>query len=129
VLENRRGVMERKRKLVRQYQLDSSSRPCVGPPLARPMLHPTPLQFQPRPQLAGQGFSTPQCQVILVANNFQTPTAGSQNVQRTQAAQTQTPMTEPPREGVPRHDQLEQFSAQREHNQHTKVQYHILKFK
>jgi hypothetical protein len=30
VLENHRGVMERKRKLVRQHQPGSSSRPCVG---------------------------------------------------------------------------------------------------
>jgi hypothetical protein len=30
VLENRRGVMECKRKLVRQHQPDSSSRPCVA---------------------------------------------------------------------------------------------------
>jgi hypothetical protein len=30
VLENRRGVMERKRKLVHQHQLDSSSRTCVA---------------------------------------------------------------------------------------------------
>jgi hypothetical protein len=40
VLENHRGVMERKRKLVRQHQPDSSSRPCVTTPLARPMFHP-----------------------------------------------------------------------------------------
>jgi hypothetical protein len=36
---------------------------------------------------------------------------------------------EPPQEGVHRQDQLEWFSAKREHNQHTKLQYHILKFK
>jgi hypothetical protein len=28
-------------------------------------------------------------------------------------------VTEPPRGGVHRHDQLEQFSAKQEHNQHT----------
>jgi hypothetical protein len=33
---------------------------------------------------------------------------------------------EPPREGVHRQDQLERFSAKREHNQHTIVQYHII---
>jgi hypothetical protein len=39
VLENHRGVMERKRKLVHQYQSGSSSRPRVGPPSARPVFH------------------------------------------------------------------------------------------
>jgi hypothetical protein len=37
VLENRRGVMERKRKMVRQHQPCSSSRPQVTTPSARPM--------------------------------------------------------------------------------------------
>jgi hypothetical protein len=35
-------------------------------------------------------------------------------------------VTEPPREGVRRQDQLERFSVKREHNQHTIVQYHII---
>jgi hypothetical protein len=35
-------------------------------------------------------------------------------------------VTEPPREGVRRQDQLERFSAKREHNQHIIVQYHII---
>jgi hypothetical protein len=34
VLENHRGVMERKHKLVHQHQLGSSSRPHIGPPSA-----------------------------------------------------------------------------------------------
>jgi hypothetical protein len=37
VLENHRGVMERKRKLVRQHQPGSSSRPCVTTPSAGPV--------------------------------------------------------------------------------------------
>jgi hypothetical protein len=45
VLENCRGVMERKHKLVRQHQLGSSSRPCVGPPLAGPVFRLAQLQF------------------------------------------------------------------------------------
>jgi hypothetical protein len=45
VLKNHRGVMERKHKLVHQHQLSSSSRPRVGPPSARPMFHPSQLQF------------------------------------------------------------------------------------
>jgi hypothetical protein len=70
VLENRRGVMERKCKLVRQHQLGSSSRPRVEPSTVGPVFHPTQLQFQPRPQSVGQGFSTPQHQVIQDPNNF-----------------------------------------------------------
>jgi hypothetical protein len=87
VLENHRGVMERKRKLVHQYQSDSSSRPCVATSSAGPMSHPTQPQFQPRPRAAGQGFSTPQRQVIQRPNNLQTPIVGNQSVQRTQATQ------------------------------------------
>jgi hypothetical protein len=37
VLENHRGVMECKSKLVHQHQPGSSSRPYVGTPSARPM--------------------------------------------------------------------------------------------
>jgi hypothetical protein len=72
MLENHKGVMERKHKLVHQHQHqpDSSSRPRVGPPSARPIFHPAQLQFQPRSQSAGQGFSTTQCQVIQRPNNF-----------------------------------------------------------
>jgi hypothetical protein len=40
VLENHRGVMERKHKLVRQHQPGSSSKPCVTMPSAGPMFHP-----------------------------------------------------------------------------------------
>jgi hypothetical protein len=59
VLENHRGVMERKRKLIRQHQPGSGSRPRVTTSSARPMFRPAQSQFQPRPQVAGQGFSTP----------------------------------------------------------------------
>jgi hypothetical protein len=70
VLENHRGVMERKRKLVHQHQPDSSSRPHVATSSAGPVFHPTQLQFQSRPQAVGQGFSTPQCQGIQGPNNL-----------------------------------------------------------
>jgi hypothetical protein len=40
VLENRRGVMERKCNLVHQHQSGSSSRPHVGPPSTGPVFHP-----------------------------------------------------------------------------------------
>jgi hypothetical protein len=81
VLENCRGVMVHKRKLVCQHQPSSSSRPRVGPPSAGPVFHPV------QPQSAGQGFSTPQGQVILHPNNFYTPATRRWNVQRTQATQ------------------------------------------
>jgi hypothetical protein len=87
VLENRRGVMERKHKLVHQHQPSSSSKPRVATSSAGPLFHPTQPQFLPKPQVAGQGFSTPQCQVIQCPNNLQTPATGNQSVQRTKAAQ------------------------------------------
>jgi TPP-dependent indolepyruvate ferredoxin oxidoreductase alpha subunit len=40
VLENHRGVMEHKRKLVHQHQSDSSSRPRVATSLAGPVFRP-----------------------------------------------------------------------------------------
>jgi hypothetical protein len=87
VLENCRGVMKRKRKLVHQHQPSSSSKPRVTRSSAGPVFCPTQPQFQPRPQAAGQGFSTPQRQVIQRPNNLQTLAAGNQSVQRTQATQ------------------------------------------
>jgi hypothetical protein len=41
VLENRRGVMERKRKLVRQHQPSSTSKPRVATSSAGPVFRPT----------------------------------------------------------------------------------------
>jgi PHD/YefM family antitoxin component YafN of YafNO toxin-antitoxin module len=40
VLENRRGVTERKHKLVRQHQQSSSSKPQVSTSSARPVFRP-----------------------------------------------------------------------------------------
>jgi hypothetical protein len=45
VLKNHRGVMERKRKMVHQHQLGSSSRPRVATSSARPVFHPAQPQF------------------------------------------------------------------------------------
>jgi hypothetical protein len=72
VLANHRGVMECKRKLVCQHQSGRSSRPCVATSSVGPVFHPAQPQFQLRLPAAGQGFSSPQRQVI-------------QSVQRTQA--------------------------------------------
>jgi hypothetical protein len=49
VLENRRGVMERKRKLVHQHQPSNISKPRVATSSAGPVFHPAQPQFQPRP--------------------------------------------------------------------------------
>jgi hypothetical protein len=70
VLENHRGVMERKRKLVHHHQLSSSSKLRVATSSAGHVFCPAQLQFLPRPQVAGQGFSTLQCQVIQHPNNL-----------------------------------------------------------
>jgi hypothetical protein len=72
VLENCRGVMEYKRKLVRQQQPGSSSRPRVATPSAGPVFRPAQPLFQPRPQVAGQGYSTPQCQAMPHPSTSQT---------------------------------------------------------
>jgi hypothetical protein len=87
VLENHRGVMQPKHKMVRQHQPGSSSRPRVTTHLAGPVFHPAQPLFQPKPHVAGQGYSTLQRQAMPRSNTSQTPTTGNQNVQRTQATQ------------------------------------------
>jgi hypothetical protein len=87
VLENHKGLMEHKHKLAHQHQPSSSSKPRVATPSTGPVFHPAQPHILPRPQAPGQGFSTPQRQVIQHRNNLQTPAAGNQSVQRTQAAQ------------------------------------------
>jgi hypothetical protein len=64
VLENHRGVMECKCKLVCQHQLASSSRLHVAKSSAGPVFRPA------QPQAARQVFSTLQCQVIQCPNNL-----------------------------------------------------------
>jgi hypothetical protein len=56
VLENHRGMIEHKRKLVHQHRSINNSRRRVATSLARPVFHPAQLQFQLKPQAAGQGF-------------------------------------------------------------------------
>jgi hypothetical protein len=48
MLENHRGVMEHKCKLVRQHQSGSSSRPRAATSSAGPVFHLAQPQFQPR---------------------------------------------------------------------------------
>ena len=70
VLENHRGVMELKRKMVDQHLSGSSSRPHVATSSDGPVFRPARPQFQPRLQAAGQGIFTPQYQVIQHPNNL-----------------------------------------------------------
>jgi hypothetical protein len=93
VLENHKGVIERKRKLVRQHQPSSSSKPRVATSSAGPVFRPTQPQFQPRPQAARQGFSTLQLQVIQHPNNLQTLAARNQSIKRTKLPKTHNKLT------------------------------------
>jgi hypothetical protein len=79
VLENHRGMMKRKHKLVRQHQPSSSSRPRVTTSSAGPVFHHAQPQFQPKLQADRKGFSTPQHQVIQRPSIFQTLAAGNQS--------------------------------------------------
>jgi hypothetical protein len=88
VLEKQRGVIECKRKLVHQHQSGSGSTLCCIMFI---------WTFIPScsgvvsAKAASKGFSTPQHQVIQCPNNFQTPTARNENVQKIQAAQNASP--------------------------------------
>jgi hypothetical protein len=86
VLENRRGMMEQKRKQERQYQQGNTSRRRIGSSSVGPIFHPAQSQFQQRYQLVGQGYATPHHQVIQQPNMFQTPIAGNRSMQSLQAA-------------------------------------------
>jgi hypothetical protein len=90
VLENRRGILKCKRKQGSHIQHCTNSRPRIGSSSTRPIFHPMKQNVQPMPQLTGQGFASPQRQMILHPNNFQTPNNGNQSVQRTPA--TREPM-------------------------------------
>jgi hypothetical protein len=60
VLENRRGIMERKRKMQRTGSQESNTRFHVGSSSRGPVFRPLQQSAQPRVQAAGQGFETPQ---------------------------------------------------------------------
>jgi hypothetical protein len=72
--ENFQGMVNRalvrKHKLVHQHQPSSSSEPRVATSSVGPMFRPAQPQFEPRPQVARQGFSTLQRQVIQRPNNI-----------------------------------------------------------
>jgi hypothetical protein len=93
VLENRRGILERKHKQERPSQPSTNSRPRIGSSSTGPIFRPMKENVQQMPQPTGQGFATPQRQIISRPNGYQTPNTGNQNVQRTPANQSviQTP--------------------------------------
>jgi hypothetical protein len=93
VLENRRGILERKRKQERQSQHSTNSRRRIGSSFAGPIFRPTQQNVQPMLQPTGQGFVTPQCQMISRPNGYQTPNTGNRSAQRAPANQNviQTP--------------------------------------
>jgi hypothetical protein len=93
VLENRRGILERKRKQERQSQPIPNSRPHIGSSSTGPIFHPMQQNVQLMPQPIGQRFATTQRQIISRPNGYQTPNAGNQNMQRTPVNQSviQTP--------------------------------------
>jgi hypothetical protein len=85
VLENRRGIMERKRKMQRTGSQGSNTRFCVGSSSQGPVFHPGQQSGQPRVQAASQGFQTPQRQIQRP--NFQSPHFAPPSPQRNNNAQ------------------------------------------
>jgi hypothetical protein len=90
VLENCRAILECMCKQERQGQQSGKSQPHFDSSSARPIFHPVQKSFQQMPQPKGQGFSSPQNQMIPLANNFQTPYAQIPNVQNLHATQDGT---------------------------------------
>jgi hypothetical protein len=85
VLENRVGILSSKRKQERQTQQNTYLRPCinVSSSPARPIFHHVPQSSQAMPRPAGQGFVTPQQQMISCPNLFQTLNIRNQSAQGT----------------------------------------------
>jgi hypothetical protein len=71
VLENQRGIMERKRKMQHTGSQGSNMRFHVGSSSQGPNFRSSQQSGQPRMQAASQGFQTPQRQILR--NNFQSP--------------------------------------------------------
>jgi hypothetical protein len=86
VLENRRGIMEQKRKMQRTGPQGSNTRICVGSSSQGPNLHPGQQIGQHRMQTMGQGFQTPQQQIQRP--NFQTSHSAPSPPQRNNVGQS-----------------------------------------
>jgi hypothetical protein len=85
VLENQRGIIERKRKMQRPGLQGSNTRFRVGSSSRGPVFRPVQQSAQPRVQAAGQGFQMPQRQVQRP--NFQSPRSAPPPPQRSNNAQ------------------------------------------
>jgi hypothetical protein len=85
VLENRRGVMEQKRKMQRTGSQGSNTRFRVGSSSQGHVFRPGQQSGHPRVQAAGQGFQTPQRQIQCP--NFQSPRSAPPPPQRNNNAQ------------------------------------------
>jgi hypothetical protein len=83
VLENRRGILPCKDKQECQIQQSTNSRPRINinSSPARPIFHPVPQSSQQMPHPIGQGFVTPQQQMIPCTNLFQTLNTRNQSAQ------------------------------------------------
>jgi hypothetical protein len=93
VLENRSGILSSKRKQECQTQQNTNSRPRidVNSSPARPIFCPIAQSFQSKPQPTGQGFVTPQRQMISRPNLFQTPNTMNKKAQGTPTTLNATP--------------------------------------
>jgi hypothetical protein len=85
VLENRKGIVERKRNMQRTGSQEGSTRFHVGSSSQRHVFHPSQQSGQPRVQAAGQGFQTPQRQIQRP--NFQSPRSAPPPPQKNNNAQ------------------------------------------
>jgi hypothetical protein len=77
VLENRREILEHKRKQERQSQHSTNFRRRIGSSSAGPIFRPMQPNVQSMLQPTGQGFVTPQRQMISCPNGYQTPNTGN----------------------------------------------------
>jgi hypothetical protein len=93
VLENRRGILSSKCKQERQIPWNTNSRPQinVSSSPARPIFRSVPQSSQHVPQSTGQGFVTPQQQMIPHPNLLQTSNTWNQSAQGTPATKNATP--------------------------------------
>jgi hypothetical protein len=79
--------LECKRKQEHQSQHSTNSRRRIGSSSTGPIFCPIQQNVQPMLQPSGQGFVTPQRQMISRPNGYQTPNTGNRSVQRTPANQ------------------------------------------
>jgi hypothetical protein len=93
VLDNRRGILSSKRKQECQTQQNTNPRARVNVSSSptRPFFRPVPPSSQAMPRPAGQGFVTPQQQMILHPILFQTPNTRNQSAQGTPTTPNATP--------------------------------------